>query len=335
MGFNLDAFLTVPEHSQVNHAGIPGVGVGGGGSGGTEGGGEASAGVILPFGGAVASIPSGYLACDGSVVAQVTYPDLFTAIGTSWDIGGEGGGNFRLPDFRGKSLVGLNNDDLPAETDSGFSTRDLADLGGAETDPHTHTGPNHTHIGPNHTHTISTDGAHTHPIIGASSPSQLLGGSESLGSAGGHNHTGNTGAGGTAFTSSDGGGSTSSTPIDSMSPFAVVTYIIKTEDGTTGLGGGGGGSGGTPRQEIIPLEVGELPISLTGGDVVLTNMLSFTPIDDSVKLYVNRLFHIEGATLDYELTGTDGKSILWLVDSGTAPELDSSDTIVVCYLSSD
>ena len=32
MGFNLDAFLTVPEHDSLNHAGLPGVGGGGGGT---------------------------------------------------------------------------------------------------------------------------------------------------------------------------------------------------------------------------------------------------------------------------------------------------------------
>lgn len=62
------------------------------------------AGVILPFGGT--SAPAGYLAADGSIVAQATYPALFAAIGSNWNIGGEGGGNFRLPNPGGRTLVG-------------------------------------------------------------------------------------------------------------------------------------------------------------------------------------------------------------------------------------
>lgn len=42
------------------------------------------------------------LACDGSTVSEVTYADLFAEIGTLWNIGGEPGGEFRLPDWRGK-----------------------------------------------------------------------------------------------------------------------------------------------------------------------------------------------------------------------------------------
>lgn len=62
------------------------------------------AGVISPFGGPVA--PSGYLACDGSVVSQTTYAALYAAIGTTWNTSGEGAGNFRLPDLRNMFLRG-------------------------------------------------------------------------------------------------------------------------------------------------------------------------------------------------------------------------------------
>ncbi len=61
-------------------------------------------GTILDFGGSVA--PSGYLLCDGSVVSQTTEAALYTAIGTFWNTGGEGAGNFRLPDLRGRVTLG-------------------------------------------------------------------------------------------------------------------------------------------------------------------------------------------------------------------------------------
>lgn len=51
--------------------------------------------------------PPGYLICDGSSVNNVTYHDLFMAIGTNW--GGDGTPNFKLPDLRGRFPRGWNN----------------------------------------------------------------------------------------------------------------------------------------------------------------------------------------------------------------------------------
>jgi len=62
------------------------------------------AGIIAPFAGT--SAPSGWLACDGSAVSQTTYATLYAAIGATWNTGGEGAGNFRLPDLRGMFLRG-------------------------------------------------------------------------------------------------------------------------------------------------------------------------------------------------------------------------------------
>lgn len=45
----------------------------------------------------------GWLLCDGSEVAQVTYPDLYAAIGASF--GAAGVGNFKLPDCRARFAV--------------------------------------------------------------------------------------------------------------------------------------------------------------------------------------------------------------------------------------
>jgi microcystin-dependent protein len=46
----------------------------------------------------------GWLLCNGAVVAQTTYQRLFNAIGPAYNIGGEGAGNFRLPDFRDRHM---------------------------------------------------------------------------------------------------------------------------------------------------------------------------------------------------------------------------------------
>jgi len=60
-------------------------------------------GMIAPFG--MSSVPTGWLACDGSAVSRTTYADLFTAIGTTWGAG-DGSSTFALPDLEGAFLRG-------------------------------------------------------------------------------------------------------------------------------------------------------------------------------------------------------------------------------------
>jgi len=61
-------------------------------------------GTILSWAGYnIANVPQGYLLCDGSQVSIATYTNLYNTIG-SW--GTATAGNFRLPDSRGKTLIG-------------------------------------------------------------------------------------------------------------------------------------------------------------------------------------------------------------------------------------
>lgn len=82
-------------------------------------------GIILDFGGT--ATPTGWLLCDGSVVAQATYPSLFAAIGATWNTGGEGAGNFRLPSLSRRVTVGSGG--------SGTATlgNTVGSIGGSET----------------------------------------------------------------------------------------------------------------------------------------------------------------------------------------------------------
>ena len=57
---------------------------------------------------AVATVPSGYLECDGSLQNKTgTYAALFAVIGTQYNTGGESSSQFRLPDLRGEFVRGL------------------------------------------------------------------------------------------------------------------------------------------------------------------------------------------------------------------------------------
>ncbi len=85
------------------------------------------AGIIAPYAGATA--PTGWLSCDGSTLSQADYPDLYAALGSTWDTcrnqstgsnySAPSAGTFRLPDLRGSFVRG-------AGTSSGYGTTTLA-----------------------------------------------------------------------------------------------------------------------------------------------------------------------------------------------------------------
>lgn len=83
-------------------------------------------GVVNEFAGSVA--PTGWLMCNGQAVSRLTYASLFAVIGTAWGTG-DGSTTFNLPDFRGRTPVGV--DSTQTEFDA------LNKSGGAKT--HTHT----------------------------------------------------------------------------------------------------------------------------------------------------------------------------------------------------
>ena len=73
-----------------------------------------------------ATIPSGYLECDGSAVSRTTYADLFAVISDDYGAG-DGSTTFNLPDFRGEFLRGHddgagNDPDRASRTDRGDGT---------------------------------------------------------------------------------------------------------------------------------------------------------------------------------------------------------------------
>ena len=56
---------------------------------------------------AVASVPSGYLECNGQSVSRTTYAALFAIIGTQY--GSSSGSTFKVPDLRGEFVRGFDN----------------------------------------------------------------------------------------------------------------------------------------------------------------------------------------------------------------------------------
>ena len=173
---------------------------------------ELPVGTIVPFAGT--TIPSGYMACDGSAISRTTYAELYNAIGTTYG-SGNGTSTFNLPDLNGRFLLGLN------------SSHALASTGGAETVTLTKEQiPSH-----NHTASLNNDGSHTHLFwfggANGGNGGQIACGNGRWGqdkggdiSSGGHNHGGIT-------VGNTGGGQAH----ENMPPFLATYYIIKVARG--------------------------------------------------------------------------------------------------------
>jgi microcystin-dependent protein len=94
--------------------------------------GSIPAGSIIAYAGA--SVPNGWLLCDGSSYAISTYQNLSTALGTTYNTqrnqstgspwSSPGGGNFRVPDFRGVFLRGTGTSSGYAATTLGTTQDD-------------------------------------------------------------------------------------------------------------------------------------------------------------------------------------------------------------------
>ncbi len=65
-------------------------------------------GTVIAFAGEKNNIPAGWLPCEGQVLSNNNYPQLFKVLGTIW--GGTGTPNFYLPDLRGLFLRGVAGD---------------------------------------------------------------------------------------------------------------------------------------------------------------------------------------------------------------------------------
>ena len=93
-------------------------------------------GVIQMY--ANATVPSGWLECNGQAISRIDYADLFDIIGTTYG-SGNGSTTFNVPNFSGKLPVGFNS------SDSNFDA--MGETGGAKTVnlQHSHTDSGHTH----------------------------------------------------------------------------------------------------------------------------------------------------------------------------------------------
>ena len=185
--------------------------------------GAAPCGSIMPFAGA--TIPAGWLLCDGSAVSRTTYSSLYAALGGISSPWGQGNGSttFNLPDLRTRVPVGKNSSGTFSE---------LGAIGGAETmslqeahlAAHTHTFSGTTSNTGSHQHAppvavVYGGNASTYRSLFATNSGFWSGGdwNNAVTSGGAHDHTYS------GTTSSKGSGQA----FGLLQPYAVVNYIIK------------------------------------------------------------------------------------------------------------
>lgn len=89
-------------------------------------------GMISAYGGTFASIPPGWLACDGAEYQASAQPSLYAAIGTAF---GGSGSSFKVPDLRGEFPRGADNG---RGVDVDYPGRTVGSTQGHAMLPHTH-----------------------------------------------------------------------------------------------------------------------------------------------------------------------------------------------------
>ena len=163
-------------------------------------------GLIIPW--SEASVPSGFLECNGQLVSRTTYSALFTVIGTTYGAG-DGSTTFGLPDIQDNVPVGKS------------PTKALASTGGANTV--TSSGNVSGNVA-NHTLSTPQIGSHSH-VVNWAQVNVSGNGAPQRAPATGFN-SGNTGGGGAhnhPLAANFSGGADSV-----VQPYITMIYIIKT-----------------------------------------------------------------------------------------------------------
>jgi microcystin-dependent protein len=190
-------------------------------TGGISGNTFVQTGVVVEYAGA--TIPDGYLACDGSAVSRTTFSALFQAIGTTWG-DGDGTTTFNVPDRRNNFGIGASAT-YPLGSTGGASTVALA-IGNL---------PAHNHpvIDPHHNHAL-TDPNHDHAEQYTPTPGGAVTGMASLpgtGSGVSNVRTQSSSTGITLASAATGitiGNTGSGTAFSIIPPYAAMNYMIKT-----------------------------------------------------------------------------------------------------------
>jgi len=171
---------------------------------------------IVPW--SSASVPSGFLECDGSAVSRTTYATLFGIVGTTYGAG-DGSTTFNVPDLADNVPVGKSNNKALASTGGANTVAATGNVGGstanatlstAQLASHTHN-PSAAAVGGTQNSPGTRYGQTQTPRNNNATASLPL---NSAGSGSGHSHN---------MSATFSGDSTSV-----LQPYLALIYIIKT-----------------------------------------------------------------------------------------------------------
>ena len=162
---------------------------------------------IVPW--SSASVPSGFLECDGSAVSRTTYATLFGIVGTTYGVG-DGSTTFNVPDLADNVPVGKSNNKALASTGGANTVTSTGNVGGSTANA-----------------TLSTAqlASHTHPVA-LSAPGPAGGLAYIAGGSGGSISSGSAGSGSGHAHNMSATFSGDATSV--LQPYLALIYIIKT-----------------------------------------------------------------------------------------------------------
>ena len=163
---------------------------------------------IVPW--SSASVPTGFLECNGQAVSRSTYADLFAIVATTYGTG-DGSSTFNVPDLQDNVPVGKSNNKALASTGGANTVAATGNVGGSTANATLSTAQLASHSHP-------SGGNPNGPAPGGNpgNPARQFNASStgSAGSGSGHSHNMSANFSGTASSV--------------LQPYLAVIYIIKT-----------------------------------------------------------------------------------------------------------
>ena len=153
-----------------------------------------------------ASVPSGFLECNGAAVSRTTYSALFAIISTTYGAG-DGSSTFNVPDLQDNVAMGKSGTKALASTGGANTVQSTGNIGGATANASITTSQLASH-----SHGTAVRGPQASP--GSGKTEAINGSTGNTGSGDGHSHN---------LSASFTGDSTSV-----VQPYLTLIYIIKT-----------------------------------------------------------------------------------------------------------
>jgi microcystin-dependent protein len=162
---------------------------------------------IVPW--SSASVPSGFLECNGQTVSRTTYSALFAIVGTTYGAG-DGSSTFAVPNLGDNVPVGKSNNKALGSTGGANTVTPTGNIGGSTANATLSTAQLASH-----SHSSGGSSYNNMPNFGGANPkAAITANTGSAGSGSGHSHN---------MSANFTGNATSV-----LQPYLTVIYIIKT-----------------------------------------------------------------------------------------------------------